>query len=151
MNEIGIDVKFLEGKAVDYEQAIRLCADCLLQTGYIKDSFVDACLEREQQFPTGLPLNPGVAIPHADSVHVKKSCLCLLRLTEPVQFRRIDNPEQKIDITFVICIAIAIPNNHNVVLAHLIKAFQDNTFTLELESSSPEEVVALFKARMLTN
>lgn len=148
VSETGIDFQVLDGDAANYEQAIRLCTDCLYEEGYIKESFFDACLEREQKFPTGLPLRLGVAIPHADSIHVKKSCLCMLRLAKPVEFCRIDDPKEKVNVSFVVCIAIATPNKHNIVLAQLIKAFQDETFILGLGDKKPDEALTLFKARV---
>ena len=148
MNDIDIDFKFLDGQADHYEQAIELCTSLLYSEGYIKSSFLEACLQREQSFPTGLPLKVGVAIPHAGSDHVKKSCLCLLRLAKPVRFHRIDAPEQQVDVTFVVCIAIASPNSHSAVLAQLIKTFQDDAFTADLEQKMPGELVDLFKARL---
>ncbi len=148
LSELGIDILFLEKDASDYEEAIKLCANFLQEQGFVKDSFLAACLAREKNFPTGLPLKLGVAIPHADNIHVIKSCLCLLKLQRPVKFNRIDDPKATVDVSFMVCIAIAKPNNHSLVLAQLITAFQDENFVTELSQSSSLEMFRIFKDRM---
>lgn len=132
----------------NYVEAIRTCAELLQQQGYVKDTFGDACLAREQKFPTGVPVPRGLAIPHADSIHVLKSCLCLLKLSKSVKFNRIDDPNATVDVSFVVCIAIAQGSNHNAVLAQLIQAFQDENFVNGLSQSSSKETQRLFEVRM---
>ncbi|MFQ7422717.1 MAG: PTS sugar transporter subunit IIA [Anaerostipes sp.] len=40
---------------------------------------MNACIEREKEYPTGLPGIP-VAIPHSKVEGIKDNCVCFLRL-----------------------------------------------------------------------
>ena len=43
-----------------------------------------ACIEREKEYPTGLPSEVPVAIPHSKVEGIKDNCVCFLRLKNPV-------------------------------------------------------------------
>lgn len=142
------DLLFLEQHASDYSEAIRICAVLLEQKGYVKETFFEACLDRETRFPTGLPVHGGLAIPHTDKIHVFKSCLCLLRLPEPVGFGRIDQPTDTVRVKFVVCIAVGDFGDYNSVLARLVTAFQDVDFVEELGQGTETEALRIFKERL---
>ncbi len=42
--------------------------------------FMNACIEREKEYPTGLPSEVPVAIPHSKVEGIKDNCVCFLRL-----------------------------------------------------------------------
>lgn len=52
----------------------------LVALGYVDDSFERAIKEREESYPTGLPLDPPVAIPHTDGTHVKHDVIVCIRM-----------------------------------------------------------------------
>ena len=60
------EVILLDEKAVDNFSAIKLVARNLKEKGIVNDSFEEAILKREKEYPTGLQLSDGVgvAIPH---------------------------------------------------------------------------------------
>ena len=59
---------FIDVEAKDREEAIGKMAKELYKKGYVKESYINAILDREKVFPTGLPTEEvGVAIPHTDS------------------------------------------------------------------------------------
>lgn len=75
-------------KAKDSEEAIRRIGQAMYERGLVKETFVEAVLEREREMPTGLPLDEiNAAIPHADIEHVIKPALTIATLNEPVLFR----------------------------------------------------------------
>lgn len=135
-----ISVLFAENEASDWREAITLCGRMLTERGFAKPSFTQACIDRERRFPTGLPTAVGIAIPHAESAHVNRSCLCVLRLGRPVMFRRIDDPLQEIAVKVVVEIAIASDDDQTRTLSRLVRAFQDGDFLNRL--SSLDEVEA---------
>jgi galactitol PTS system EIIA component len=73
-----------EGKT--FEQAINDICQPLIQDQAIKKEYIDAVIEREGKWPTGLPTEPiGVAIPHAEGESfVLKSSLAIAILKEPI-------------------------------------------------------------------
>ena len=132
-----------EVDASDWQEVISLCGRMLTERGFAKPSFTQACIDRERRFPTGLPTAVGIAIPHAESVHVNRSCLCVLRLKRPVMFRRIDDPVQEIAVKVVVGIAIASDDDQTWTLSRLVQAFQDDNFLNRLSSFDEAQVKAL--------
>ena len=69
------------------EQVLSAVADAMCEMGLVKDTYKQAILDREKEFPTGL--NTGgcnIAIPHADVTHVNEASICVGILEEPVMF-----------------------------------------------------------------
>ena len=83
----------IEGEAKDWEEAIRLCGQAIADAGYADETFMNACIEREKEYPTGLPSEVPVAIPHSKVEGIKDNCVCFLRLKNPVTFYRMDSDE----------------------------------------------------------
>ncbi|EEQ56367.1 phosphoenolpyruvate-dependent sugar phosphotransferase system, EIIA 2 [Clostridiales bacterium 1_7_47FAA] len=115
----------IDGTANSWEDAIRLCSDELIRKGAVKTTFREACLKREESFPTGLPTNPGVAIPHAGNEHVLKNAICLLRLDNPVLFQRLDAPDETVEVNLVFNLATSESDGHIEVLKKLMKFIHD--------------------------
>jgi PTS system galactitol-specific IIA component len=65
----------------DKETMLTKLAGLLVNLGYAKESYPQALIERERQYPTGLALsdNLNVAIPHADIDHAIKQVLVIVR------------------------------------------------------------------------
>lgn len=115
----------IDGKADSWKDAIRICSDKLIREKAVKISFLEACLKREESFPTGLPTNPGVAIPHAGNEHVLENAICLLRLDDPVLFHRLDAPDETVEVSLVYNLATSEPDGHIEVLKKLMESIHD--------------------------
>ena len=71
--------------AKDKEDTIRRLAGHLLQAGYVKDTYLDAVLQREKEYPTGLDLGDYcIAMPHTFAAHVNEPALAIAKLASPV-------------------------------------------------------------------
>lgn len=115
------------------EDVITLLAQRLKQQGYVKDSFLDAILAREQVYPTGLPLKSfGVAIPHTDVIHVEKPSMAVAVLQNPVRFQMMGNPETDVMAEIVFVLAVKDPNEQIVMLERLMNLFQNDAKMEEL-------------------
>ena len=66
------------GSFQNYEEAIKFGGRLLYENGYVDSGYTDSVLEREAQFPTGLPTQ-GVpmAIPHTGSEDAGSICRIL--------------------------------------------------------------------------
>lgn len=101
------------------EEIIRVLGDLLYKNKYVKDSYTDAVLEREVIFPTGLQTETiGFAIPHTDVEHVIKSAVAVATLKTPVVFHAMGSPDDEIDVSIVMMLAI---NDKNKVIDTLTK------------------------------
>ena len=105
----------IEGEAKDWEEAISLC-------GQADKTFMKACIEREKEYPTGLPSEVPVAIPHSKVDGIKDNCVCFLRLKNPVRFYRMDSDEESIETTAVFNLAIKDGDQHLEFLQALMQA-----------------------------
>lgn len=114
---------FLEDKE-EYldEEVLVFVADELFRLGYAKESFKNALLMREKEFPTGLQMEPyAVAIPHADLGHVHKACIGVVRLRGSALFKDMIDSSTVVKVKFVFCIAIAEKQKQTDILQDLMK------------------------------
>jgi galactitol PTS system EIIA component len=137
-------------KADNAEQAIRLLAGILQNSGYVQDTFVDAVLEREEVYPTGLPTPEfHVAIPHTDPVHVIQPAVALGVLDKPVEFKEMGNPDSSLKINLICMLAVKQSETLVNLLGSLISCFQDADFLqVVCASKEPDQIANLFNSRI---
>ena len=87
----------IQGTANSSEEAITLCGEALHKAGIVGEDFGKACVEREKDYPTGLPTEIPTAIPHAKVSGIKENAICLLKLESPVIFRRLDDDTEQVE------------------------------------------------------
>jgi PTS system galactitol-specific IIA component len=148
--KLGENLVCVFNEVVTREQAIITLAARLLESGFVKESFGSAVLEREKVFPTGLPTEPvGVAIPHTDTEHILISALAVGILSNPVPFQEMGSPDVEVNVNIISMMAISDPKAVMPVLRSLALAYQDREFLTLLKASSSEGMVLdLFKARI---
>lgn len=138
----------MEGNAKDWEEAINLCGTCMIEHGSVSRAFTDACIKREKEYPTGLPANIPVAIPHSKAEGIKENCICFLRLDQPVRFYRMDDSEEYIDTKLVFNLAIRGADDHLEFLQKLMQFVMDEG-SLEKCSNMPlEEITKLLEEKL---
>lgn len=98
--------------------------DKLSAEGHVKDSFLRACADREKEYPTGLPTEIPVAIPHTFSEHVISPAICLVRLREPVRFYCMGDEEESVEVSFAFVIAFRQAGDQTSLLKKLLKVAQ---------------------------
>lgn len=121
--------------------ALRKMGEHAFEEGFVKDSYVNALLEREQEFPTGLEIPPeglGLAIPHADPEHVNEEIFILGIPEEPVEFRSMEDPEETIEAELILLLVIKETEGYTQFLSNLTKLFQGEKF-LKLAREKNEE------------
>jgi galactitol PTS system EIIA component len=98
----------------------------LFEAGYVRESFVDAALDREKELPTGLPLqgNINAAIPHTDAEHVVKSGLAMATLAKPVIFHNMAIPEETVSVQLVFLLALNQPKTQIETLQAVAELLQ---------------------------
>lgn len=116
----------IEGLAKNWKEAIMLCGEALSKKGLVDNEFAQSCIEREYEYPTGLPSEIPVAIPHATSNNIKESCICFLRLDEPVEFKRMDDDDETIQTRLLFNLAIKDSGKHIQFLQKLMAFLMNN-------------------------
>ena len=127
----------LNVEAKDSSEIIRNLGQKLYETGYVKENFIDAAIDRENRLPTGLPLGGGfnAAIPHTDIEHVKKPALALAILKTPIPFRNMAIPSETVAVSLVFLLALEQPKVQIEMLQEIAGVLQ-----------APDVVSALMKA-----
>ncbi len=134
----------LQYPAKDAEDVVTALGDRLLKAGYVKESFVQAALTREQSMPTGLPLsgNTNAAIPHTDVEHVLKAGVAMATLTEPVIFHNMANPEDTVEVKLVFLLALDQPKAQIEMLQEIAGVLQSPELIETLmNAQTPDEVI----------
>lgn len=119
----------------------------------VKESWVQAAIDREETFATGLPTEEiGVAIPHTDIAHVLKQGIAVGVLEEPVEFAEMGNPDSTV-LVRIVC-ALAVPRSELMVkvLQQLVKMFQNPEILRAIVGAgSAAKIVEIFEQYLSIN
>lgn len=152
MDEIIIreDLVLVNETVQSSEEIIRKLGKLLLEEKYVKDSFIEAVLDREKIFPTGLQTtNIGFAIPHTDAEHVLKSTVAIATLKSPVIFMAMGSPEDEISVSIVMILAISDPKKVIDTLTKVISILQNEATIDELINATTKlEIQGAFNEHM---
>ncbi|MBA3925747.1 PTS sugar transporter subunit IIA [Listeria rustica] len=120
-------------------------ATILEQKGYVKPSFCEAIIEREKVFPTGLEMNGIViAIPHTDTVHVRRPFVFVNQLRKPLEFIQMGTTDKVIEVEMVFVLGICDPASQVPLLATIMERFTQEKFIEELRNKRNKEELAAF-------
>ncbi len=134
----------------DSTTVLREMAQALYEEGFVESSYEAAVLEREKVFPTGLPILPyGVAIPHTDSIHVKKRGLAVGILKEKAAFTLMSSDTEQIDVSIVFMLAIKDQSEQVDFLSALIDLCQNNAYLKTIaEGSDTDQIDEILRQLM---
>jgi len=143
--KISLDAK------TDHE-AIRQLSLMLFERGYVKKSFLNAVIERERTFATGLPCEIcGIAIPHADPIHVNEMAIAIGVLKEPIKFGMMGGTK-KIDVDLIFLMALKDCDSQIVMLKRFADFFQKDEYIGKIRSaSSPDQILQVMEHYFYTN
>lgn len=120
------------------EEIIQKLGALLYNQNFVKKSYINAILEREKAFPTGISTKvTGVAIPHTDSIHVNKSAIAIATLNTPVVFEAMGYPGKVIDnVEIVMMLAVMDPKKVMDVIRLISKTFTSESMLNSLLCAS---------------
>lgn len=127
----------------DWEEAVKVAANPLLETGAIESSYIDAMIENIKTLGPYVVIGPEVAIPHArPETGVNNVGMSFLKLNQPVYF----SSDEKNPARLLFCIAAVDNTTHLRALSQLTKLLSENTNVEFLkETESTEKILDLFK------
>ena len=133
--EIDFDVK-------NQNEYFEKMAKKLNELGYVKDTFLEAILKREEKFPTALPLEPYiVAIPHVEPF------IAASRLKNTIEWREMAANENVLNTRFVFMLGFLEYTDHVNLLQVLIENFQNEELMDKLiEAKDKEKFLELLRA-----
>ena len=130
-------------KAKNSDESINKLAKILYEKGFVKESYIQGILEREKNFPTGLPTEGvGVAIPHTDAEHVNNPAIAIAVLEKPVAFKMMGGAiEQEVEVQILFMLAIKESKTQIELLQKLMNIFQDKKILESIQKSlTPAEI-----------
>lgn len=150
MSVSGLPVEVFVGdlEAADASEALTKLAGALRDRGAVEPSFVDAVLEREEEYPTGLMFaGGGVAIPHADAHHCRRPAIALGLLSEPREFSQMGGPaEEKVPVQTIVMLSVTDSREQAPVLSGLMKSLsRDGTLAALARTTSEKEAEAVLR------
>lgn len=139
---LDLDLVVLQLAAKTSSEIIRKLGALLLGKGYVKDSYVEAVLEREKKLPTGLPIGDFcVAIPHTDAGHVNQSTISLATLAKPTLFHSMVSPQETLQVEVVFLLAVKDPTSQIELLKNLMAVFQNRELLMKVRDATSKEEV----------
>lgn len=135
-----------------YQEVIQRVGTILFENGFVKDTYVQGVLDREEIFPTGLQVKgAGIAIPHTDSEHVNKSTLGVATLSKDVEFRAMAEPEKIIPVSIVMMLAVADKNKVVPVLTKIINILQNESAIAALKNATSNSEIKAIITKHIEN
>lgn len=129
-------------EAKTWEDVMKNLGQKLIDAGYSKESYIDALIAREKDFPTGLDIDGlGVAIPHTDVSHVNKAGIAIGVLKEPVTFIQMGTDDEEVGVKLIFMLAVTDPNDHIDELQRIIEIIQDKGVLEKLFTVTDKETI----------
>lgn len=121
---------------------LRAVADRALEQGFVRDTFGDALLAREKEFPTGLPTPLPVAIPHTSVEHVLRPALAAVLLNPPVEFGEMGGTDRTVAVRLAVVLMVTDPSSQVGLLSRLINALRRPDLEETLVGADSPEALA---------
>ena len=136
-------------KAGSSDEVFQQLGGLLVSEGYCKSSYVQALIEREKDFPTGINMgNIGIAIPHTDKEHVIKGAVAIGVLKEPVHFYQMGTNDKNVEAKLIFMLAVKDPKEHLVFLQRILMVLQDQEVLKQLiETKNKQEIINIIKEK----
>lgn len=139
---------FLDLEVKDKEEAIAFLADKLLQAGKVKDTYMQAVLDREKSYPTGLSFGTyAIAMPHTFAQHVNEPCIAVARLKNPVKFVQMGTNDTEVEVGLIMMMAISNPEEQLGYLKKILTLYssKDNILGKVMDSNSTDAIYDYLK------
>ncbi|MGM0124732.1 PTS system, galactitol-specific IIA component [Enterococcus sp. AZ194] len=117
---------FLNQDIQTFEEVIQMVGEQFVAKGIAKESYVQAVIDREKIYPTGLPADGyNIAIPHTDSNHILRPSIGVVVTKNPIEVSMMGNPEMKLSCQMFFPLAMEHPKKQLALLKQLMKFFQN--------------------------
>lgn len=151
--ELNPALVFTNLKAGHSGEVLEQLGSAFIKEGYAKETYVQALIQREQEYPTGLDVyGYGVAIPHTPVEHVNKAGIGIAILENPVTFHVMGGEDDEtVDVSIVFMLAVVDPAKHIDELQRILEILQDTAVLARLKKAeTPEEIIHLIAEKEKT-
>lgn len=126
----------LEGN--NFEELTEHVSEILWKKNLIEDTYLDALMKREEEYPTGLITKfLNIGLPHTDSEHIKKPFVFIVRTNKPINVKQMgDNQEMRVENFFFL--GITKPTEQVELLQIIMNLFMDDNFVSDFKECPVE-------------
>ena len=115
----------LDLEASSCQELFETMAPKFMELGYVKDTYLESIIKREDEYPTALPVEPvPIAIPHTAAEHILKPFVAPIRFKGTVPWGEMANPDVVHDVKFAFMLGFKDPGEHIELLQILMFNFQ---------------------------
>ena len=127
------------------EDCIRLMAGLFEQYGYVKPGYGAAVVEREREYPTGLPgKEMNLAIPHTNSALVNRPAVGVIVPRRAVEFAMMGRKETRLRCELVMPLVVQDPKRQLQMLKKMMKIIQNSALLRSIRDSKDKaEILSL--------
>ncbi len=145
--ELNPSLIFTNLEVNDSTDVMKKVGGAVIKEGYAKESYVNALVNREKDYPTGLDVDGvGVAIPHTDVSHVVKAGIAIAVLEKPVTFIQMGTDDETVEVQLVFMLSVTDPNAHIDQLQRILEIIQDTDVLNQLlKVKSKEQIIEIIK------
>ncbi len=137
------DLVLLDVEGNTRDEVLWQIASLLFKKGIVKDSFYDALIERENAYPTGLPIGEvNVAIPHTYPEHINEVAITIAIPSSPVIFQNMGARDEELLVHVIVCLCMKKSEDNVKLLPALMGFFaQETNLRGLLACKTPAEVI----------
>lgn len=118
------------------EEVIRYMGNAMKKEGYVREGYVEAVIEREKVFPTGLPgVSMSIAIPHTNPEYVNEAAVAVAIPKKEVTFSMMCDADKKLECSIIMLLAIKDPNMQIELLKKLMGVIQNEQMLKEIKNA----------------
>jgi len=134
----------LEITETQKEGVVKVLAEQLEKGGYVRVGFYEDVIQRENEYPTGLPTSIPVALCHTDARYVIQNAMAVGTLAKPVDFKVMGDPEKHIQAEIIFLLALKDPKVHIPFLNKLFSIFKNQEILETIRQARDEIKLADF-------
>ena len=142
------ELVFFDFEASDRVDFFTKMSQILMDKGYVKESWLDAIMTRESNYPTGLAFEHiSVALPHVDPEHLVKPYIAVIKPKEPVIFEGMAGIGGDIPAELIVNLGLlAHAEGQVAVLQALMGVFMEEDTVADIRAqTTPEGMVDTMK------
>lgn len=140
MNLIEKDLIFKED-FVSLDQAFKCLSKIFLERGLVKQGYLEALMEREKNYPTGIDLTavsqefPNIAIPHTESMYCNATKIIVIKLERDIVSKDMMNPDKDLNVKYLFMILNKDGGEQSNILAKIME-FATNKENISMLAAS---------------
>lgn len=116
-----------------------------LEKGYVHETYLDAVLSREKEYPTGICFEKyNIAIPHTDTEHIKEENIIFIRIKDDIEFLEMTTNE-KIKTRLVLMLLVKNADHQISYLVKLMELLGDyENYKILIKEKDKKEIKKIF-------